>query len=68
MQISCWAETYTGRETLKDAVETALKFYTGTSKGVNIEITWPVGPYAHVKDVTGFSFIPYDFKINYYTT
>jgi len=73
-QINCWSdgkdilEKYTERETLKQAVENSLKFFTGQVNGVNIEITWPIGPYNHMKDSTsGFFFIPYDFQINYYT-
>ena len=69
LQVSCWAADYTERETLKDAVETALKFYTGLSEGKNIEIIWPIGPYDHIKDEqSGFFFIPIDFKVNYYTS
>lgn len=66
-QINCWADTFSNRETLKKAVETALKFYTGSKRGIDIEITWPVGSYDHYKDDTsGFFYTPIDFKINYY--
>lgn len=67
MQISCWADDYTSRETLKTAVESTLKFYTGVSMGETVEIIYPIGYYPHVTDGTGFSFIPIDFAINYYT-
>lgn len=68
VQINCWAADYTERETLKDSVEAALKFYTGLKEGETIEIISPVGPYDHIKDdVTGFFYLPYDFKVNYYT-
>jgi hypothetical protein len=66
-QINCWSEDYTERETLKDAVENALTFYTGLQNGETIEIIWPIGPYDHIKDDSGFFYLPYDFKVNYYT-
>lgn len=66
-QISCWGSDYTNRETLKQAVENALKFYTGSLQGVDIEIIYPVGAYDHIKDTTsGLFYVPVDFKINYY--
>jgi len=67
-QISCWASDYTERENLKQAVEDALKFYSGLSEGVTIEIIFPIETYDHIEDdESGFTFIPIDFKINYYT-
>ncbi len=67
-QINCWADGYTERENLKQAVENALKFYNGISEGINFEIIYPLGPYDHIKDSTsGFYYLPYDFKVNYYT-
>jgi hypothetical protein len=67
-QISCYAVSYTARETLKQAVEDALKFKYGLFDGITIEIISPIGAYEHVKDGTsGMMFAPIDFKVNYYT-
>jgi hypothetical protein len=67
-QINCFAADYMARETLTQAVEDALKFKYGKIQGVTIEIIYPIEPYGHYKDEkSGFFFIPYDFKVNYYT-
>ncbi len=67
-QIDCWADDYTERETLKQAVENALKFYSGLIKGITIEVIYPVGAYDHYEDSkSGFTYVPIDFKVNYYT-
>jgi hypothetical protein len=67
-QINCFADGYLEREELKQAVEDALKFYYGLSQGIEFEMIFPLGPYNHIKDsTTGFYYLPYDFKVNYYT-
>jgi hypothetical protein len=67
-QISCYANGYNERENLKQAVENALKFFSGLNSGITIEIIFPIGQYEHVKDNTSKSiFAPIDFKVNYYT-
>jgi hypothetical protein len=67
-QINCFGDDYMARETLNQAVEDALKFYTGSVSGETIEIICPEGCYNHIKDSkSGFYYLPIDFKVNYYT-
>ena len=66
-QISCWDSDYTNREQLRQVVEDALRFYSGSIQGVTIEVIYPIGSYDHYLDSSnGFYFAPIDFKVNYY--
>jgi len=66
-QISCWDSDYTNREQLRQVVEDALRFYSGSIQGVTIEVIYPIESYDHYLDSSnGFYFAPIDFKVNYY--
>lgn len=64
-QISCFAEDYLQCQTLKQAVETALDGYSGTSSGIDIIRIIPVSAPDLYEPEPGVYHIPYDFKIIY---
>jgi hypothetical protein len=62
-QVSCWAESFEGVQTLADAVTSCLNRYKGVASGNHIKRIVYVNSLDAIEDETGLYHVPVDFKV-----